>query len=102
MGIEEKIYKISHGHYGGYYVSVPEENFNTFKKSFPKQTFPRKHEARDVSKDYTPQGASHFNKAFPKSSGKLRKVYFGDRTKGSAHLEKMIDFPNAQKKDKWY
>jgi hypothetical protein len=81
----KKIYRVSHGHYGGYYVEVPAEHFREFKEDFPKGTFPRKVRVNKIS-SRTDFGAAHFNKTFPKSKGTSITAFFSNRSKGAEHL----------------
>lgn len=101
MTVCDKIWRYDIGHYGGMYVDVPSEHYDSFKKMFPKAQFPRRVVQKDVSKDMTPHGEERFHDEFPNSK-KYFKVYFADRSKGAEVLDKLLDkCPVAQRSKKY-
>jgi len=80
------IYRTSIGHYGGLYVDVPEEHFDTFKEQFPPREFPRKVRTVDVRDKYSFEGEKRFRQRFP-NSNRLKEVYFANGSKGLKRLD---------------
>jgi hypothetical protein len=70
-------YSAIHGHYGGYFVDVPVEEFKAFRKLFGR-TFPTKTNIREEEKN----GKLHYSIFFDhgtKGSRKLMKMYHEDK-----------------------
>lgn len=87
------IYRLTIGHYGGYFIEVPEEHFEEFKSHFLPREFPMKVETIDVRKESL--GAEErFRQRFP-NSNKVKQVYFADRSVGTKRLE-FLDLPRPE------
>lgn len=86
------IYTTSIGHYGGLYVYLPEENLATFKTYFPPNTFPRKIQIKDVTKEWTFEGEQHYRAKFP-NSNKVAIVHFAHASKGEQFLDENLKMP---------
>ena len=96
------IWRWSIGHYGGYYVDVPAENFGAFKAMFQRGTFPRKAEEESVAERVGDSATEiRFDKTFPKSRGRYYAIYFADRSKGEQILEhsNVMQTSSAEKPD---
>ena len=85
------IWRWSIGHYGGYYVDVPAENFEAFKSIFQGGTFPRNVREKSVAETMGDPAVIRFDQAFPNSRGKYYTAYFADRSKG----EQILDHSNV-------
>lgn len=90
--VKSIVYKTIIAHYGGQYVYVPLEKLPEFKACFPKGTFPRKVEIKDVVDEWTPQGAAQYMARFPYSR-KVAIIHFADGTMGLQHLEDNLELP---------
>ena len=74
------------GHYGGFLVDVPAENFTAFKALFPKGVFPRNVQQKNIVETQTDEGTIRFNRLFPGSRGRYYYIHFADGTKGERFL----------------
>lgn len=86
------IYKTSIGHYGGTYIYLPEDKLEEFKAMFPKGTFPRNIEIKDIQSLWTEYGVKYFHEKFP-NSNRVAIVHFADQSKGQKFLEDNIEVP---------
>ena len=96
------IWRWSIGHYGGYFVDVPAENFEAFKGMFQKGTFPRNAEEKSAAESVGDSATEiRFDKTFPNSRGRYYTVYFADRSKGEQILEhsNVMHTSSAEKPD---
>ena len=89
------VYQTSIGHYGGQIVRLPEENLPAFKAQFPKGTFPKNVQIKNVADTYTPQGREYYHKRFPNSE-KMAVITFASGSKGERHLEENIEMPRSE------
>jgi hypothetical protein len=90
------IYRTTIGHYGGLYVVVPEEKFEGFKAHFPAKEFPRKVETKDFNdpQEYHVGAIKRYQQKFPQFSGRVKEVFFADRSKGLRRLN-FYDLPHS-------
>jgi hypothetical protein len=91
------IYRTSIGHYGGMFIEVPEEKFEDFKSHWPRKEFPRNVESKDMNDPnrYDSEAIVHYHQVFPGLSGKIREVFFADRSKGMQRLD-FYDLPHER------
>lgn len=76
------------GHYGDYYVMVAAENFERFRRAFPKAVFPKKVKTKSVSENIADSSTEiAFDSAYPRSRGRFYEIRFADGTKGERVLE---------------
>lgn len=98
----DKIWRYDVGHYGGLFVDVPSEHLDSFKKMFPKEQIPRKIKLKTVQDVMTTYGEERFNKEFPRSMGRFANIFFSNRSKGLATLEKLLEKCPREQIDKKY
>ena len=69
-------------------MEIPEEKFEGFKAHFPANEFPRKVETTDFNdpNQYHVEAIKKYHQKFPAYSGKVKQVYFADRSKGLKRL----------------
>ena len=98
----DKIWRMSIGHYGGKYVEIPKEHFNSFKQKFPSRQFPRRVKAKVVQDmGFGIEFEEKFHKKYPRSGGKYYDMHFADRSKGLKTLEKLLTVNKCHRKGKW-
>lgn len=85
---ESLVYKVTIGHYGGTIIQLPEENLQKFKGLFPKGTFPKRIEIKDITKEWTEFGVKAFREKFPEAK-LVAYVHFANASKGQSFVEKM-------------
>ena len=87
-----KIWMHDIGHYGGMFVDIPVEHYPSFKKHFPKSTWPKKVKEKQIAETVgSDEIVIRFDRKFPKSKGKIRQVYFRDGSKGLQIYDKLTE-----------
>jgi len=91
IDLSPMVYKTTIGHYGGLYITVPEEQFDAFKALFPSSEFPREVETIDVRElDAVSEG--YYRQLFP-NSNRYKTVYFRNGSAGEKRIELTMDLP---------
>jgi hypothetical protein len=96
IDVSKLIYRTTIGHYGGYFIDVPEENFEQFKALFPPQEFPRAVNIKTVdvrSEDRAVEGEAAYRRQLP-NSNRYKQIFFANGTKGEKRIDISFDLPH--------